>query len=147
MESQQKRRVPDVHYQEASEEGALETSVKEGSKQLRDHEIRASLTKHFGLLDSALDDGEAIFCKTPEYDTVFEDSCSEISSPLEEEEEEDELEEEEECCTNPLESKMCPYKKPLSRAGLHHCSQSRSGSESSCCRSRAPTSRWAFRYR
>ncbi|KAJ6668018.1 hypothetical protein lerEdw1_016339, partial [Lerista edwardsae] len=141
-ESRHKRRVPDVHYQEASEEEALETSGKEGSKQLRDHEIRASLTKHFGLLDSALeDDGEAAFCKTPEYDTVFEDSCSEISSPLEEEEEEDE----EECCTSPLESKLCPYKKPLSRASLHYCSRSRSVSETSCCRSRSPASRWAFR--
>ncbi|XP_066469977.1 peroxisome proliferator-activated receptor gamma coactivator 1-beta [Tiliqua scincoides] len=146
MENQHKRRVPDVHYQETSEEGALENSMKEGSKQLRDHEIRASLTKHFGLLDSALDDGEAAFCKTPEYDTVFEDSCSEISSPLEEEEEDEEdEEEEEECCTNPLESKMCPYKKPLSRASLHYCSRSRSGSETSCCRSRSPASRWAFR--
>ncbi|XP_061472824.1 peroxisome proliferator-activated receptor gamma coactivator 1-beta isoform X2 [Rhineura floridana] len=134
VESQHKRRVSDVHYHHADQEGVDGTSSKEGSKQLRDQEIRASLTKHFGLLDSALDAGETAFCKTPEYDTVFEDSCSEIGSPLEEEEEE-------ECCTSPLESKMCPYKNPLSRAGLHYCSQSRSSSESSCCRSRSPASR------
>nr|XP_056713506.1 peroxisome proliferator-activated receptor gamma coactivator 1-beta [Euleptes europaea] len=140
VESQHKRRGPDVHYQGASEEGACEASAKEGSKQLRDQEIRASLTKHFGLLDSALDDRDMAFCKTPEYDTVFEDSCSELGSPVEEEEEE-----EEECCSSPLESKMCPYKNPLSRASLHYCSRSRSGSESSCGRSRSPASRWAFR--
>uniref|UniRef100_A0A670JF93 PPARG coactivator 1 beta n=1 Tax=Podarcis muralis TaxID=64176 RepID=A0A670JF93_PODMU len=143
VENKHKRRAPDVHYQHESQEGVNGTSVKEGSQQLRDQEIRASLTKHFGLLDSALDAGEAAFCKTPEYDTVFEDSCSEIGSPLEEEEEE---EEEEECCTSPLESKMCPYKNPLSRASLHYCSRSRSDSESSCCRSRSPASRWASLY-
>ncbi|XP_054834795.1 peroxisome proliferator-activated receptor gamma coactivator 1-beta [Eublepharis macularius] len=140
IESQHKRRVPDVRSLGAGEEGADEASAKEGSKQLRDQEIRASLTKHFGLLDSALDDREMAFCKTPEYDTVFEDSCSEIGSPLEEEEEE-----EEECCSSPLESKMCPYKNPLSRTSLHYCSRSRSGSESSCGRSRSPASRWALR--
>ncbi|XP_044310472.1 peroxisome proliferator-activated receptor gamma coactivator 1-beta isoform X1 [Varanus komodoensis] len=143
-ESQHKRRVPDMPYWDASK---IETSVKEGSKQLRDQEIRASLTKHFGLLDNALDDGQMAFCKTPEYDTVFEDSCSEIGSPLEEEDEEEEGEgeEEDECCTNPLESKMCPYKNPLCRTSLHYCSRSRSDSESSCCRSRSPASRWTFR--
>ncbi|XP_060096583.1 peroxisome proliferator-activated receptor gamma coactivator 1-beta [Heteronotia binoei] len=140
VESQFKRRLPDVHYRGASEEGADEASAKEGSKQLRDQEIRASLTKHFGLLDSALDDREMAFCKMPDDDAVFEDSCSEIGSPLEEEEEE-----EEECCSSPLESKMCPYKNPLSRASLLYCSRSRSGSESSCGKSRPPASRWAFR--
>ncbi|XP_015275336.1 PREDICTED: peroxisome proliferator-activated receptor gamma coactivator 1-beta [Gekko japonicus] len=139
VESQHKRRVPDVHYRGASEEGTVKASAKEGSKQLRDQEIRASLTKHFGLLDSALDDRETALCKVPDYDTVFEDSCSEIGSPLEEEEEE------EECCSSPLESKMCPYKNPLSRASLHYCSRSRPGSESPCGRSRSPASRWAFR--
>uniref|UniRef100_A0ACB8EKE8 Uncharacterized protein n=1 Tax=Sphaerodactylus townsendi TaxID=933632 RepID=A0ACB8EKE8_9SAUR len=140
VERQHKRRVPDVHYQGANEEDTGEDSAKEGSKQLRDQEIRASLTKHFGLLDSALDDGEMAFCKTPEYDTVFEDSCSEIGSQVEEEEEE-----EEEYCSSPLESKTCPYKNPLSRASLHYCSRSRSGSESLCGRSRSPASRWPFR--
>nr|XP_020636132.1 peroxisome proliferator-activated receptor gamma coactivator 1-beta [Pogona vitticeps] len=140
--SQQKQRMPDVPRPEVSEQGAEKTSAKKGSQLLRDQEIRASLTKHFGLLDSALDDDETAFCKTPDYDTVFEDSCSEIGSPLEEEEEE---EEEEECCMSPLESKMCPYKNSLSRTSLHYCSQSRSDSESSCCRSKSPTSRWAFR--
>lgn len=143
MENQHKRRVPDVHYQGASEEkNAEKSSLKEGSQLLRDQEIRASLTKHFGLLDSALEDEETAFCKTPEYDTVFEDSSSEIGSPLEEEDEE----EEEECCLSPLEPKMCLYKNPLSRAGLHYYSRNRTGSESSCCRSRSPANRWAFRY-
>ncbi|XP_077183212.1 peroxisome proliferator-activated receptor gamma coactivator 1-beta isoform X2 [Paroedura picta] len=137
MESQHKRRVPDMHYRGASKLGADEASAKEGSKQLRDQEIRASLTKHFGLLDSALDDRETAFCKVPDYDTVFEDSSSEIGSPLEEEEEE--------CCSTPSESNMCPYKNPLSRASFHSCPRRRSGSESSCERSRSPASKWAFR--
>uniref|UniRef100_A0A8D0B1V7 PPARG coactivator 1 beta n=1 Tax=Salvator merianae TaxID=96440 RepID=A0A8D0B1V7_SALMN len=148
VESQHKRRAPDMPCQSASQEGVSGTSVTDGSKQLRDQEIRASLTKHFGLLDNALDDRETASCKTPEYDTVFEDSSSDIGSPLAEEEEEVEEEEEEgeeECCTNLSESKTCPYKNPLSRANLHCCSQCRSDSESMCCRSRTPTSKWPFR--
>uniref|UniRef100_A0A8D0HUU3 PPARG coactivator 1 beta n=1 Tax=Sphenodon punctatus TaxID=8508 RepID=A0A8D0HUU3_SPHPU len=139
-ENEHKRRVPDKHYQGLSPVGSNESSWKEGSKQLRDQEIRASLTKHFGLLDSALEDEDMAFCKTPEYDTVFEDSCSEGGSPVEEEEEEEEL------CTSPLESKLCPRRNPLNKATLHYCSRSRSSSGSSCCRSRSPTYRRAFRY-
>ncbi|KAM6469055.1 peroxisome proliferator-activated receptor gamma coactivator 1-beta isoform 4-T4 [Liasis olivaceus] len=144
IESEYKRQVPDVPYQETSKKSFDKSSVKEGSKQLRDQEIRASLTKHFGLLDSALDDGEALFFKTPEYDTVFEDSCSEIGSPLEEEEEEGE-EEEEECYMSPLGSFRCPHSNLLSRTNLHYCSRSRSDSESSCCRTRSPVSQQFFR--
>uniref|UniRef100_A0A8C6V7H3 PPARG coactivator 1 beta n=1 Tax=Naja naja TaxID=35670 RepID=A0A8C6V7H3_NAJNA len=143
IESQHKRQVPDVLYQEESNKSFDKSSVKEGTKQLRDQEIRASLTKHFGLLDSALDDGEeALFFKTPEYDTVFEDSCSEIGSPLEEEEEE---EEEEECYLSPLGSNRCLHSSALSRTNLHYCSRNRSDSESSCCRSRSPVSQQVFR--
>ncbi|ETE71111.1 Peroxisome proliferator-activated receptor gamma coactivator 1-beta, partial [Ophiophagus hannah] len=143
IESQHKRQVPDVPYQEESNKSFDKSSVKEGTKQLRDQEIRASLTKHFGLLDSALDDGEeALFFKTPEYDTVFEDSCSEIGSPLEEEEEE---EEEEECYLSPLGSNRCLHSSALSRTNLHYCSRNRSDSESSCCRSRSPVSQQVFR--
>ncbi|XP_032064904.1 peroxisome proliferator-activated receptor gamma coactivator 1-beta isoform X5 [Thamnophis elegans] len=142
IESQHKRQVPDVPYQEESNKNFDKSSVKEGSKQLRDQEIRASLTKHFGLLDSALDDGEeALFFKTPEYDTVFEDSCSEIGSPLEEEEEE----EEEEYYMSPLGSNRCLHSSALSRTNLHYCSRNRSDSESSCCRSRSPVNQQVFR--
>ncbi|XP_034261674.1 peroxisome proliferator-activated receptor gamma coactivator 1-beta isoform X1 [Pantherophis guttatus] len=143
IETQHKRQVPDVLYQEESNKSFDKISVKEGSKQLRDQEIRASLTKHFGLLDSALDDGEeALFFKTPEYDTVFEDSCSEIGSPLEEEEEE---EEEEEYYMSPLGSNRCLHSSALSRTNLHYCSRNRSDSESSCCRSRSPVNQQVFR--
>ncbi|XP_044884409.1 peroxisome proliferator-activated receptor gamma coactivator 1-beta [Mauremys mutica] len=131
-EGEHKRRVPDAHYQGSGKGAAL---WKECSKQLRDQEIRASLTKHFGFLDSALEDEDTAFCKTPEYDTVFEDSCSESSSPVEEEEEE----EEEEHCERPL------RRNPLARSSLHHCSRSRSSSGSSCCRSRSPANRRTFR--
>uniref|UniRef100_A0A8C5SDS3 PPARG coactivator 1 beta n=1 Tax=Laticauda laticaudata TaxID=8630 RepID=A0A8C5SDS3_LATLA len=144
IESQHKRQVPDVPYQEESNKSFDKSSVKEGTKQLRDQEIRASLTKHFGLLDSALEDGEeALFFKTPEYDTVFEDSCSEIGSPLEEEEEE---EEEEEYYMSPLGSNRCLHSSALSRTNLHYCSRNRSDSESSCCRSRSPVSQQVFRH-
>ncbi|XP_053573068.1 peroxisome proliferator-activated receptor gamma coactivator 1-beta isoform X2 [Bombina bombina] len=60
-------------------------SRKEDSKALKDLEIRASLTKHFGLPDNTLIESGAI-CSSPEYDSVFEDSGSEYSSPLEDEE-------------------------------------------------------------
>ncbi|KAM7162444.1 peroxisome proliferator-activated receptor gamma coactivator 1-beta isoform 2-T2 [Macrochelys suwanniensis] len=142
-EGELKRRVPDSHYQgsgQGSKQGKGEALWKECSKQLRDQEIRASLTKHFGFLDSALEDEDTAFCKTPEYDTVFEDSCSESSSPVEEEEEE-----EEEHCEHPLESKLCLRRNPLARSSLHHCSRSRSSSGSSCCRSRSPANRRTFR--
>nr|XP_006138162.1 peroxisome proliferator-activated receptor gamma coactivator 1-beta isoform X1 [Pelodiscus sinensis] len=143
VEGEHKRRVPDAHYQElgqATKEGKGEAPWKECSKQLRDQEIRASLTKHFGFLDCTLEDEDTGFCKTPEYDIVFEDSCSESSSPAEEEEEE-----EEEHCESPLESKLCLRRNPLARSSLHHCSRSRSSSGSSCCRSRSPANRRTFR--
>ncbi|NXW94061.1 PRGC2 protein, partial [Alopecoenas beccarii] len=142
VETEHKRRVPAAHYQGlelGSKEAGGQMLWKDGIKQLRDQEIRASLTKHFGFLDSALDDEDMVFCKTPEYDTVFEDSCSESGSP-EEEEEEDEEEEEEHGDT-----KLCLRRNPLSRTSLHYCSWSRSSSGSSCCRSRSPASRRTFR--
>ncbi|XP_019361534.1 PREDICTED: peroxisome proliferator-activated receptor gamma coactivator 1-beta [Gavialis gangeticus] len=142
--SEHKRRVPDTHYQglvQGSKEENGQALWKEGTKQLRDQEIRASLTKHFGFLDSALED-EYLTCKTLDYDTVFEDSCSESGSPVEEEEEE---EEEEEHWESPLESKLCLRRNPLARTSIHHCSRSRSSSGSSCCRSRSPANRRAFR--
>ncbi|NXD67918.1 PRGC2 protein, partial [Eolophus roseicapillus] len=141
VETEHKRRVPAAHYQGldlSSKEAGSEMLWKDGVKQLRDQEIRASLTKHFGFLDSALDDEDMVFCKTPAYDTVFEDSCSESGSPVEEEEEEEEEEEH-------GNTKLCLRRNPLSRTSLHYCSRSRSSSGSSCCRSRSPTSRRTFR--
>ncbi|XP_061858886.1 peroxisome proliferator-activated receptor gamma coactivator 1-beta [Colius striatus] len=141
VETEHKRRVPAAHYQGlelGGKEAGSEMLWKDGVKQLRDQEIRASLTKHFGFLDSALDDDDMVFCKTPEYDTVFEDSCSESGSPLEEEEEEEEEEEH-------GNTKLCLQRNALSRTSLHYCSRSRSSSGSSCCRSRSPASRRAFR--
>ncbi|XP_009984033.1 PREDICTED: peroxisome proliferator-activated receptor gamma coactivator 1-beta, partial [Tauraco erythrolophus] len=87
VETEHKRRVPAAHYQGldlGSKEAGSQMLWKDDVKLLRDQEIRASLTKHFGFLDSALDDEDMVFCKTPEYDTVFEDSCSESRSPLDE---------------------------------------------------------------
>ncbi|XP_066833270.1 peroxisome proliferator-activated receptor gamma coactivator 1-beta isoform X2 [Anser cygnoides] len=144
-EMEHKRRVPDAHYQGldfGGKEAGSKMVWKDSVKQLRDQEIRASLTKHFGFLDSALDNEDMAFCKTPEYDTVFDDSCSESGSPAEEEEEEDE---EEEHCDSPLDAKLCLRRNPFSRTSLHYCSRSRSSSGSSCCRSRSPTSRRTFR--
>ncbi|KAM6299511.1 peroxisome proliferator-activated receptor gamma coactivator 1-beta [Aegotheles albertisi] len=140
VKTEHKRRVPAAHYQGlelGSKEAGSEMLWKDGIKQLRDQEIRASLTKHFGFLDSALDD-EDMVCKSPEYDTVFEDSCSESGSPVEEEEEEEEEEEH-------GDTKLCLRRNPLSRTSLHYCSRSRSSSGSSCCRSRSPASRRTFR--
>ncbi|NXP73540.1 PRGC2 protein, partial [Ramphastos sulfuratus] len=139
VESDHKRRIPAAHYQGLDlsvKEAGSEMLWKNGIKQLRDQEIRASLTKHFGFLDSALDDDMA-FCKTPEYDNVFEDSCSESGSPVEEEEEEEEEEH--------GDTKLCLRRNPLSRTSSHYCSRSRSSSGSSCCRSRSPASRRTFR--
>ncbi|XP_041253456.1 peroxisome proliferator-activated receptor gamma coactivator 1-beta [Onychostruthus taczanowskii] len=142
VETEHKRRVPAAHYQglELGKDTGAEMLWKDGVKQLRDQEIRASLTKHFGFLDSALDDEDMVFCKTPEYDTVFEDSCSESGSPVEEDEEEEEEEEEEHGDTQ-----LCLRRSTLSRSSLHYCSRSRSSSGSSCCRSRSPASRRTFR--
>ncbi|XP_012880930.1 PREDICTED: peroxisome proliferator-activated receptor gamma coactivator 1-beta isoform X1 [Dipodomys ordii] len=117
------------------------------SMQLRDHEIRASLTKHFGLLEMALDDEDLASCKSPEYDTVFEDSSSssgESSLLLEEEEDEgveEEDDEEEDSGVSPPCSDHCPYQSPPSKASRKPCSRSRSSSGSSSCRSWSPATR------
>ncbi|XP_058136912.1 peroxisome proliferator-activated receptor gamma coactivator 1-beta [Dasypus novemcinctus] len=114
---------------------------------LRDHEIRASLTKHFGLLESALEDEDVASCKSPEYDTVFEDgsSSSGESSFLLEEEEEEEDNEEEDSGVSPSRSDHCPYQSPPSKASRQLCSRSRSSSGSSSCHSRSPATRRTFR--
>ncbi|XP_073850670.1 peroxisome proliferator-activated receptor gamma coactivator 1-beta isoform X6 [Macaca fascicularis] len=119
---------------------------------LRDHEIRASLTKHFGLLETALEEEELASCKSPEYDTVFEDSSSssgESSFLPEEEEEEGEEEEEdneeEDSGVSPTCSDHCPYQSPPSKASRQLCSRSRSSSGSSSCHSWSPATRRNFR--
>ncbi|XP_037657589.1 peroxisome proliferator-activated receptor gamma coactivator 1-beta [Choloepus didactylus] len=120
-----------------------------GSVLLRDHEIRASLTKHFGLLESALEDEDLASCKSPEYDTVFEDGSSssgESSFLLEEEEEEEgEDDEEEDSGVSPPRSDHCPYQSPPSKANRQFCSRSRSSSGSSSCHSQSPAARRTFR--
>uniref|UniRef100_F7E225 PPARG coactivator 1 beta n=1 Tax=Equus caballus TaxID=9796 RepID=F7E225_HORSE len=120
-------------------------SSPKDSMLLRDHEIRASLTKHFGLLETALEDEDLASCKSPEYDTVFEDSSSssgESSFLLEEEEEDDE---DEDSGVSPPCSDHCPYQSPPGKASRQLCSRSRSSSGSSSCCSRSPATRRTFR--
>ncbi|XP_030067914.1 peroxisome proliferator-activated receptor gamma coactivator 1-beta [Microcaecilia unicolor] len=107
-----------------------EASLTEGGKQLKDHEIRASLTKHFGSLEDEI----TSVCKSPDYATNFEDSVSDSGSPVEDE-----------CCVLPCKPKLYPHRSPSARASGHHCPQNRSTSETSCCRSRSPANRRAFR--
>ncbi|XP_027628623.1 peroxisome proliferator-activated receptor gamma coactivator 1-beta [Tupaia chinensis] len=110
---------------------------------LKDHEIRASLTKHFGLLETALEEEDLASCKSPEYDTVFEDSSSSSGegSFLLEEEDEAEEEDEDDSGVSPPRSDHCPYQSPPSKASRQLCSRSRSSSGSSSCRSWSPASR------
>ncbi|XP_063088426.1 peroxisome proliferator-activated receptor gamma coactivator 1-beta isoform X3 [Cavia porcellus] len=118
------------------------------SVQLRDHEIRASLTKHFGLLETALEDEDLASCKSPEYD-VFEDSSSssgESSFLLEEEEERGEEDNDgEDSGVSPPCSDHCPYQSPPSKASRQLCSRSQSSSSSSSCCSWSPATRRSFR--
>lgn len=151
-----------VHLEDRPQQGALQAEVQASSWEehgsgdagappkdsllLRDHEIRASLTKHFGLLETALEDEDLALCKSPEYDTVFEDSSSssgESSFLLEEEEEEDN---DDDSGVSPPRSDYCPYQSPPSKASRQLCSRSRSSSGSSSCRSRSPAMRRTFRY-
>ncbi|XP_068128977.1 peroxisome proliferator-activated receptor gamma coactivator 1-beta isoform X2 [Hyperolius riggenbachi] len=79
-------------------------SKKQDNKVLKDHEIRASLTKHFGLPDNTLKEEEDnVTCNSPEYDSVFEDSESECSSP------------DEELFLSPLRTKSCSRTCPPSK--------------------------------
>ncbi|XP_011369447.1 peroxisome proliferator-activated receptor gamma coactivator 1-beta isoform X3 [Pteropus vampyrus] len=151
-----------VHLEDWPQQGALRAAVQASGREesrscdagaspkdnllLRDHEIRASLTKHFGLLEAALEDEELASCKSPEYDTVFEDSSSssgESSFLLEEEEEEED--DEEDSGVSPPHSDHCPYQSPPSKASRRLCSRSRSSSGSSSCRSRSPATQRTFR--
>ncbi|XP_005380650.1 PREDICTED: peroxisome proliferator-activated receptor gamma coactivator 1-beta isoform X2 [Chinchilla lanigera] len=117
------------------------------SVQLRDHEIRASLTKHFGLLETALEDADPASCESPEYE-VFEDSSSssgESSFLLEEEEEREEDNDGEDSGVSPPCSDHCPYQSPPSKAGRQLCPRSHSSSGSSSGGSWSPAPRRNFR--
>nr|XP_020819874.1 peroxisome proliferator-activated receptor gamma coactivator 1-beta isoform X3 [Phascolarctos cinereus] len=134
-------RVSRADTQGLSKEGGNCRTPSKASKPLRDHEIRASLTKHFGLLDDTLEEEDLASCKSPEYDTVFEDSSSDSGFLLEEEEDD----EDEDLCVQSLPCQHCLHPGPFSKASLHHCSRSRSSSGSSCHRSRSPANRRTFR--
>ncbi|KAM5172671.1 peroxisome proliferator-activated receptor gamma coactivator 1-beta [Mantella aurantiaca] len=76
----------------------------EDNKLLKDHEIRASLTKHFGSPDTTLKEEEDnVTCASPEYDSVFEDSESECNSP------------EDDVCFSPLRKKLYNRRSPPSK--------------------------------
>lgn len=80
------------------------SSDKEDSKLLKDHEIRASLTKHFGSPDNTLKEEEDnVTCTSPEYDSAFEDSESECNSP------------EDDICLSPLRKKSYNRRSPPSK--------------------------------
>ncbi|XP_027697845.1 peroxisome proliferator-activated receptor gamma coactivator 1-beta isoform X3 [Vombatus ursinus] len=140
-EDRSQPRVSRADAQGLSKEGGNCRTPNKDSKPLRDHEIRASLTKHFGLLDDTLEEEGLALCKSPEYDTVFEDSSSDSGFLLEEEEDD----EDEDLCIHSLSCQHCLHPRPFSKASLHHCSRSRSSSGSSCHRSRSPANRRTFR--
>ncbi|XP_016278265.1 peroxisome proliferator-activated receptor gamma coactivator 1-beta isoform X2 [Monodelphis domestica] len=140
-EDRSQPRLSRADVQVPSKESASCKPPNKDSKPLRDHEIRASLTKHFGLLDGTLEEEDFALCKSPEYDTVFEDSSSDSGFLLEEEEED----EDEDLCVHSLPCQHCLHPRPFSKASWHHGSRSRSSSGSSCHRSRSPANRRTFR--
>ncbi|XP_078509095.1 peroxisome proliferator-activated receptor gamma coactivator 1-beta [Lissotriton helveticus] len=104
----------------------LQESPTEDEHQLRDFEIRASLTKHFGFLDQALEDVDITPSLSPSEDTVFEDSGSESDGS-----------QAEDVHSPPFKSKQCPHRSPTNRTSSHPRYRSLSGSRSTC-RSRSP---------
>ncbi|MEE6479670.1 hypothetical protein FKM82_012327 [Ascaphus truei] len=130
VERKPKQPLPTV--QQSKFEKKTERPLKEGSKLLKDHEIRASLTKHFGSPDNSLKEKGNAICNGPEYDSVFEDSGSECCSPLEDE-----------VCSTPFRTKMYSRRSPPSKANPQHYSHSLTSSRSSCHSS--PDSRRTFR--
>lgn len=84
----------------------------EDNKLLKDHEIRASLTKHFGSPDTSLKEEEDnVTCTSPEYDSVFDDSDSECNSP------------EDDVCLLPLRKKLFNHRSPPSKLQSYPRSQ------------------------
>ncbi|XP_075065705.1 peroxisome proliferator-activated receptor gamma coactivator 1-beta isoform X2 [Mixophyes fleayi] len=109
-EKKQKHPLPPVQQRRAEKKPE---SVTKDSKVLKDHEIRASLTKHFGFPDNTIkEEVDDVTCMNPEYDSVFEDSDSECSSP------------EEEVSLSPLRTKLCPQKSLTSKVQGYPQSQS-----------------------
>ncbi|XP_069507509.1 peroxisome proliferator-activated receptor gamma coactivator 1-beta isoform X2 [Ambystoma mexicanum] len=106
----------------------LAASPVESGKELRDLEIRASLTKHFGFLEQALEDVDGTPCLSPSEDTVFEDSGSESSGS--------QAEDVHHYISS--QSKHCQQRSPSRQRSL-------SGSSTSYCRSRSPANRRNFR--
>ncbi|XP_073507443.1 peroxisome proliferator-activated receptor gamma coactivator 1-beta isoform X2 [Phyllobates terribilis] len=95
-EKKKKQPIPPV-----SQRKITEGSLTQDTKVLKDHEIRASLTKHFGFPDNTLKEEEDdVTCINPEYDSVFEDS--DCSSP-------------DEVCLSPLRAKLCSRRSPQSK--------------------------------
>ncbi|KAM3925745.1 peroxisome proliferator-activated receptor gamma coactivator 1-beta isoform 2-T2 [Leptodactylus fuscus] len=92
-----------------SEAPVTEGSLMQDTKVLKDHEIRASLTKHFGFPDNTLKEEEDIVtCINSEYDSVFEDS--DCSSP-------------DEACLSPLRTKSCSRRNPQTNLQSHRQSR------------------------
>ncbi|CAH2277243.1 peroxisome proliferator-activated receptor gamma coactivator 1-beta [Pelobates cultripes] len=105
---------------------------KAGNKLLKDHEIRASLTKHFGFPDDTLKEENQSICNSPEYDSVFEDSDSESSSP-----------QKDSVCPTPHRTKVCPPMSPPSKSKFQYYPQTRTSPRSS--RHYSPENRRTYR--
>uniref|UniRef100_A0A8C5MVP5 PPARG coactivator 1 beta n=1 Tax=Leptobrachium leishanense TaxID=445787 RepID=A0A8C5MVP5_9ANUR len=101
-------------------EDKTDRSHKTGSKPLKDHEIRASLTKHFGFPDDNLKEENNRVCSSPEYDSVFEDNDSDSSSPLEDS-----------VCLTPHRTKIYSRMSPPSKSKFQCCPRTRSSPRSS----------------
>ncbi|XP_077121862.1 peroxisome proliferator-activated receptor gamma coactivator 1-beta isoform X1 [Ranitomeya variabilis] len=94
-----------------SQRKITEGSLTQDTKVLKDHEIRASLTKHFGFPDNTLKEEEDdVTCINPEYDSVFEDS--DCSSP-------------DEACLSPLRAKSCSRRSPQSKLQSYQATTAR----------------------
>ncbi|XP_063784093.1 peroxisome proliferator-activated receptor gamma coactivator 1-beta [Pseudophryne corroboree] len=124
-EKRQKHPVAPVQQRKA-EKKTIE-SIAHDNKVLKDHEIRESLTKHFGFPDNAMkEEVDDVTCINPEYDSVFEDS--ECSSP------------EDEVCLSPLRTKSCSRRSLISKVPGYPQSQTTARMISS------PNSRRTYRF-
>ncbi|KAG8439304.1 hypothetical protein GDO86_005502 [Hymenochirus boettgeri] len=117
IEKKSKQVLHPVHPRNV--ERKTEQTLNGDSKHLKDHEIRASLTKHFGFPDHTLKDETDILCNSPEYDSVFDDSGSEYSSPIEDD-----------SCFSPIRNKLHSQRN-ISSKSKRHCYSLNSGSHHS----------------
>ncbi|XP_044136641.1 peroxisome proliferator-activated receptor gamma coactivator 1-beta isoform X1 [Bufo gargarizans] len=104
-EKKKKQPVPQVPQRKITK-----GSLTQDSKVLKDHEIRASLTKHFGFPDNTLKEEDDVTCINPEYDSVFEDSDSDCSSA-------------DEVCLSPIRTKSCSRRSPQPKLQSYRPSQ------------------------